>query len=154
MPDPTSGKGGRPGRPDGDEVDDGVEDLTGRHEARERALHLLYEASTRGTTPAEVLAALPVQPDEYAVDIVSGVGERIEELDELIAGSARGWTLERMPTLDLAVLRLAAFELAYRNDVPLAVVIDEAVELAKTYSTDESGGFVNGVLSAIARTVR
>jgi N utilization substance protein B len=95
-----------------------------------------------------------VAPDPFAVELVEGVGARLAELDALIDEHARGWSVERMPRLDLAVLRIGAFELAHRPDVPLAVAIDEAVGLASTYSTDDSGRFVNGVLSAIGRAVR
>ena len=76
------------------------------------------------------------------------------ELDEAISRFATGWSLERMPTLDLLILRLAAFELRRRPDVPTAVAIDEAVELAKRFSTDDSGRFINGVLASIAREAR
>ena len=86
--------------------------------------------------------------------LVRGVAEHRERLDEAIAAKATGWPLARMPVLDLNVLRLGAFELAERPDVPVAVVIDEAVELAKRFSTDDSGRFVNGVLSALAREWR
>ena len=83
-----------------------------------------------------------------------GVVEHRAALDAAIAARATGWSLERMPVLDLNVLRLAAFELAERPDVPVAVVIDEAVELAKRFSTDNSGRFVNGVLSTLAGDLR
>ena len=82
--------------------------------------------------------------------LVRGVAEHRDRLDAAIAAKATGWALDRMPVLDLNVLRLGAFELAERPDVPVAVVIDEAVELAKRFSTDDSGRFVNGVLSALA----
>ncbi len=86
--------------------------------------------------------------------LVQGVAEHHARLDELIAAKATGWRLDRMPVLDLNVLRLGTFELAERPDVPVAVVIDEAVELAKRFSTDNSGRFVNGVLSALAAELR
>jgi transcription antitermination protein NusB len=125
-----------------------------RSEARERALTLLYEAESKNSSGLDILAALPVRPDELAVLLVEGVDEHRVEIDELIISHARGWTLERMPTLDRCVLRMAVYELVYRDEVPKAVVIDEAVELAKSYSTDDSGRFVNGMLSAIAGKVR
>jgi N utilization substance protein B len=125
-----------------------------RSEARERALALLYEAETKGLAPRAVLAALPAPADQLAVLLVEGVEDRRPELDELISEHARGWTLERMPVVDRTVLRVALFELLARPDVPTAVVIDEAVELAKRFSTDDSGRFVNGMLSAIARKLR
>ena len=125
-----------------------------RREARERAFHLLYEAEIKGQTPEDVLAALPLEPDAFAVELVRGVGEHGSGIDELIVGHARNWDLDRMPSLDRAVLRLATFELAHRPDIPTGAAISEAVALAKRYSTDDSGRFVNGVLSAIAAQVR
>lgn len=125
-----------------------------RHEARERAFHLLYEAEIKDVEGGEVLSTLPLDPDPFAVDLVEGVSAHAEEIDGLIRDHARNWQLERMPALDRAVLRLATYELAHRPDVPTGAVISEAVDLAKQYSTDDSGRFVNGVLSAIARAVR
>ena len=83
-----------------------------------------------------------------------GVEEHRERLDEVIAAHAKGWTIARMPLIDLTVMRIAGYELLGRPDVPVAVVIDEAVELAKRFSTDDSGRFVNGVLSAMVSTLR
>ena len=128
------------------------EDL--RSEARERAMGLLYEAQAKGLRPTEVLAALPVEPDPLAASLVVGVDERRDEIDGLLAKQARGWTLERMPVLDRTVMEIATYELLARDDVPTAVVLDEAVELAKRFGTDDSPRFVNGVLSAIAKKVR
>ncbi len=125
-----------------------------RSDARERALYLLYEAYSKGITPADALAVQVLEPDALTTLLVVGVGEHVEELDAAIAARAKGWTLVRMPVLDLNILRLGAFELAHRPDVPLAVAIDEAVELAKRFSTDDSGRFVNGVLSALAGDLR
>jgi transcription antitermination protein NusB len=125
-----------------------------RSEARERALTLLYEAESKALSGPDVIAALPVAPDELAVLLVTGVAEHREAIDAQLVAHARGWTLERMPTIDRCVLRIATFELMLRPEVPTAVVIDEAVELAKGYSTDDSGRFVNGMLSAIAAKVR
>jgi N utilization substance protein B len=125
-----------------------------RREARERALSLLYEAEAKGASPDEVLADLPVRPDAFATDLVAGVGARAGEIDEIIARHAIGWALARMPAIDRAVLRMATYELLARSDVPTGVVLSEAVELATAYSTEESGRFVNGVLSAVAAEVR
>ena len=88
------------------------------------------------------------------MELVSGVAERRDDIDALIIEHARNWELDRMPALDRALLRLATYELAHRPDVPTGAVISEAVDLAKRYSTDDSGRFVNGVLSAIAAQVR
>ncbi len=126
----------------------------GRRAARERALGLLYEAATKSLPIEEVLAALPVPADPFAAEVVRGVETNRDELDVLIGRFARGWRLERMPLLDLTVLRMAAFELTERTDVPTAAIISEAVELAKRFSTDNSGRFVNGVLASISAEVR
>jgi transcription antitermination protein NusB len=125
-----------------------------RSDARERALYLLYEAYSKGITPADALALQVLEPDELTTLLVVGVGDHVEELDAAIAARAKGWTLARMPVLDLNVLRLGAFELAHRPEVPVAVAIDEAVELAKRFSTDDSGRFVNGLLSALVGDLR
>jgi N utilization substance protein B len=125
-----------------------------RSEARERALLLLYEADAKGGEPRQVVADLPVAPDPLASLLVEGVEDRRPEIDALLSDHARGWTLERMPVIDRTVLRIATYELLDRPDVPTAVVIDEAVELAKRFSTDDSGRFVNGMLAAIAKKVR
>lgn len=86
----------------------------------------------------------------YAREIVDGVADHLDEIDELITSYAQGWTLGRMPNIDRSLLRLAAWEILHNDEVPAAVAINEAVELAKDYSTDESGRFVNGVLGRIA----
>ncbi len=125
-----------------------------RSNARERALHVLYEAEAKGIATAAVLEAQVLAVDEMTIAIVSGVAARAGAIDELISEHATGWTLARMPSIDRNVLRIGSFELLGRPDVPIAVIINEAVEMAKTFSTDESGRFVNGVLSAIAAVVR
>ncbi|HUC33322.1 MAG TPA: transcription antitermination factor NusB [Ilumatobacteraceae bacterium] len=131
----------------GERVDD-------RTDARERALILLYEAESKGITPSDVLAAQVIPTDELTQLLVSGVEQHRVRLDEVIAANARGWTLDRMPVIDRNVLRIAGFELLGRPDVPVAVVLDEAVQLAKRFSTDDSGRFVNGVLSALVPLLR
>jgi N utilization substance protein B len=128
--------------------------LSTRREARERALSLLYEADSKQVEPSAVLADLPVPPDPYVTDVVQGVGARRAQIDELVASHAIGWTVDRMPVVDRALLRMATFELLSRPDVPTGVVISEAVELATQYSTEESGRFVNGMLATIATIVR
>jgi N utilization substance protein B len=134
--------GARPKRPDR------------RSDARERALYLLYEAETKGISPVDALELQIVEPDEMTTTLIKGVAEHRDRLDAAIDARATGWSLARMPVVDLSVLRIGAFELAERSDVPVAVVIDEAVELAKRFSTDASGRFVNGVLSALAQDLR
>ena len=125
-----------------------------RRRARERALELLYEAETKDLAPSQLLAELPVAPEEYAVRLVLGVERRAEEVNGLLGRHATGWAVERMPVVDRCLLKIAAFELLDEPEVPVAVVLDEAVELAKTYSTEDSGRYVNGVLSAVVTEVR
>jgi transcription antitermination protein NusB len=125
-----------------------------RRAARERALSLLYEADIKGSDIATLLAELPAQPDEFATELVAGVSEHAEQIDALLSAQAEGWALERMPMVDRSVLRLATYELLNSPQIPLAVVVSEAVELASRFSTDASGRYVNGVLSALARRLR
>ena len=125
--------------------------MEGRREARERALELLYEAEIKETSAVELISALPVAPGAYSVQLAEGVDEHRVEIDDLLRDHAKGWSLERMPAVDRALLRLATYELLHHQEVPVGVVISEAVELASEFSTDDSGRFVNGVLSAIAK---
>jgi N utilization substance protein B len=125
-----------------------------RREARERALMLAYECEQRGTPIDTVLAELPVPPDAYAVEVLVGLDAHRDDVDALLRKYSEHWALGRMPVVDRALLRIATYELAYRPDVPTAVAISEAVELAKEYSTKDSGRFVNGLLSRIAEHVR
>jgi len=125
-----------------------------RRQARERAMELLYEAEAKGVAATDVVAALPVEPLEFASEIVIGVTAHRDEVDGWISRQSRDWALERMPAVDRALLRMAVYELLHRPDVPTAAVIAEAVALAQQYSTDDSSRFVNGMLSAIATEVR
>jgi len=101
-----------------------------------------------------LLDGLPVPPDEYAQGLVLGVDEHHEEIDAIIVKFSEHWSLDRMPVVDRALLRIGAYELGWCPDVPTAVAITEAVELAKQYSTKDSGRFVNGLLSRIAAELR
>ncbi|BBY00330.1 transcription antitermination factor NusB [Mycobacterium seoulense] len=132
--------------------------VRGRHQARKRAVDLLFEAEARGLGAAEVVdvrAALaetnadvaPLQP--YTVAAARGVGEHAAHIDDLISSHLQGWTLDRLPAVDRAILRVAVWELLYADDVPEPVAVDEAVQLAKELSTDESPAFVNGVLGQV-----
>ncbi|MGK2947307.1 MAG: transcription antitermination factor NusB [Acidimicrobiales bacterium] len=125
-----------------------------RRDARERALGLLYEAETKGCTGTELLAELPVAADDFATALVEAVDEHRNRIDELLSEFAQGWTLARMPALDRAALRMGTAELLTRPDVPTAVVLNEVVELASRFSTDDSGRFVNGLLARVATEVR
>ena len=124
-----------------------------RSKARKRALDVLFEAEQRGIDPLGLLRERlagegPVLP-EYAVTLVEGVSAQRERIDELLSTYAHGWTLPRMPAVDRVVLRIGAWELLWNHDVPDAVAIDEAVDLVRSLSTDESPAFVNGLLARL-----
>jgi transcription antitermination protein NusB len=128
--------------------------VSSRREARERALGLAYECEQRELGARALLDELPATPDEYAQALVLGVEEHRDEIDAMIRKYSEHWALERMPVIDRTLLRLGTFELCFMPDVPTAAVITEAVELAKQYSTKDSGRFVNGLLSRIAESAR
>jgi N utilization substance protein B len=123
-----------------------------RRYARELALQTLYSVEVGKNTAAEALDQTLTMPEiarerAFVRDLVLGTLEHAEQSDALIAPLLQGWTLERLPTLDRLVLRMSVFELLHRKETPPAVVINEAVELAKKFSTEDSGRFVNGVLA-------
>ena len=130
--------------------------MAARHKARKRALDVLFEAELRGSDPMTVLsetearrlAAGETELPEYSRELVHGVVEHRDRIDEILSTYSLGWTLERMPAVDRNLLRLGAYELLW-GDVPSAVVIDEAVELSRELSTDDSPSFVNGLLARI-----
>ena len=130
--------------------------MAARSKARKRAVDVLYAADLRGRSRLDQLAdevsAGHPPVNEYTVRLVEGVDGHAAEIDRLVDTHATGWSLERLPDVDRAILRMAVFELLWEDDVPDAVVIDEAVTLARTLSTEDSPGFVNGVLGAIADT--
>lgn len=128
--------------------------FSGRTKARKRAIELLYEAALREADPVTLLGERVGSPEvepvgDYTVRLIEGISENRTRIDELLAEHAQGWSLQRMPPLDLAVLRLGLYELLWAEDVPDPVAIDEAVHLVKTLSTDDSPRFVNGVLGRI-----
>jgi N utilization substance protein B len=124
-----------------------------RTRARKRAVDVLYESALRdgdllATLRARLAQAEPPVP-EYAVELIEGVAAHQTRIDELLTTYAEDWTLERMPAVDLAVLRLGTYELLWRDDVPDEVVLSEAVDLVASLSTDESPRFVNGLLGRL-----
>jgi N utilization substance protein B len=134
--------------------------MSARTKARKRALDILFSADVRGEDLSTVLAAEakravnePAREASwlYAREIVDGVIDNYDEIDEQITTFAKDWSLARMPAVDRALLRIGAWEILFNEAVPAAVAIDEAVELAKEFSTDDSGAFVHGVLGRIAR---
>jgi N utilization substance protein B len=134
--------------------------VSARSKSRKRALDILYGADVRGVPIATLLAEeterAAAQPQResswgYARAIVEGVDSHLDELDATIEQHSEGWTLARMPVLDRAIARLGAWEILYNDEVPDGVAIAEAVESATSLSTEDSGGFINGLLGAIAR---
>ncbi len=138
----------------GNDDSDWNRDFDPRSDARERALNILFEADVRTNPAHDVVGRMQVSLDDLTELLVGGVAKHQARIDELISTHSHAWSLERMATTDRNVLRIATFELLERADIPTAVILNEAVELAKRYGTDDSGRFVNGLLSAIARTTR
>ncbi len=135
-------------------------ELSARSKARKRALDILYQSDVRGDDLALTLAveakraaSEPAREASwlYAREIVDGVLDNHDDIDEQIITHARDWKIDRMPAVDRAILRIAVWELLHNDEVPAAVAIDEAVELAKEFSTDDSGSFIHGVLARITR---
>ncbi len=131
--------------------------MPARRKARRRALDVLYQADLRDLPEREVLGAYlerleQPRPDHigYTVRLVEGVAEHRARIDELIASYAEGWTLDRMPPVDRNLARIAVWELLYAPDVDAPVAISEAMELAKSLSTEDSPRFLNGLLGRIA----
>ena len=130
--------------------------MSARSKARKRAVDLLFEADQRGMNARDLLADRLAKPvteaplNQYTADLVEGVVAHWTDINELLATYSQGWTVERMPSVDRAILRLGAYEVLYSQDVPEGVAIAEAVELARTLSTDESPKFVNGLLGRLA----
>ena len=144
-----------------------------RKKAREIALHLVFEMGFREFEADEILTGrldaaimdsisgeiavyagkLSDQQTSYIVSVVKGVAEHLKELDELIEQNAHGWSMSRISRMTMAVLRLALYEMKYVDDVPVGAAINEAVELAKTYETEETGAFVNGILGSVSRSM-
>lgn len=135
--------------------------MSARTKARKRALDILYAADVRQIPIAESLASEAAraagEPDRqnswlYAREIVDGVVDHFAEIDETIQTYSQGWTIARMPTIDRALLRIAIWEILFNDEVPASVAISEAVEAAKTLSTEDSSSFINGVLGKVAET--
>ena len=124
-----------------------------RTKARKRALDVLFEGELRGAVLGSTLAQRLAEPDrpvnDYTVTLVEGVTEHQQRIDDLLRTYSIGWSLERMPTVDRNLLRIATYEILYVDDVPDAVAVSEAVNLAGELSTGESSAFVNGLLSRL-----
>jgi N utilization substance protein B len=127
--------------------------MSARTKARKRAIDILFEAEQRKLPPVQLLADRIAHADppvpEYTVTLVEGVSAHRERLDEVLSTYSQGWTLDRMPAVDRALLRVGAYEVLFCDDVPDAVAVNEAVDLARSLSTDDSPAFVNGLLGRI-----
>jgi N utilization substance protein B len=130
--------------------------MAARTKARKRALDILFESEQRGVNAETLLAERLATPateaplNEYTVELVQGVVGKWTAINELLATYSQGWSIDRMPAVDRAILRIGAFEVVYNDDIPDPVAISEAVSLATSLSTDDSPGFVNGLLARLA----
>ncbi len=132
--------------------------MSARSKARKQALDILFESDIRGSVALDILISRDVVeegPDarpirEYTREIISGVSEHRRKIDELIATYAQGWDMDRLPAVDRSILRIGIYEIIWASQLPDAVAIDEALTLAKELSTDESAGYIHGVLGKIA----
>lgn len=135
--------------------------MSARRKARKRALDVLFEADSKGIPASSVLAEqirrrrAAGEPDlnPHTIALIEGLAEHQGEVDASIAAAASGWSIDRMPAVDRAVLRIGVYEILFDQAVPTQVAISEAVELASSLSTDESPSFVNGVLGAVASSI-
>ena len=128
--------------------------MAARSKARKRALDFLYEADIKNVSANELFSkrgALELSQEPYVGEVISGVTEHIGKIDELIMTYAQGWDMDRMPPIDRNILRIALFEILWGNEIPIEVAADEAVELGKSLSTDESSAYINGVLGRIIK---
>ena len=128
--------------------------MSARSKARKRALDFLYEADIKKVLALELFqtrGATELSQEPYVLTLISGISDHINKIDELIITYAQGWDMDRMPPIDRNILRIAIYEILWTDDIDLQVACDEAVELAKSLSTDESSGYINGVLGRIIK---
>ena len=139
-------------------------DPLAKHRAREAALQMLYQCEVGRADPLESITsywpsrdadeALPERLREFANGVVRGTVDRREEIDGMLTAHAQNWRVERMTVIDRIVLRMAVYEMLAEADTPSKVIINEAIELARSFSGDEAVGFVNGVLDAVRKDLR
>ena len=128
--------------------------MAARSKARKRALDFLYEADIKNVSAKDLFAsrgATELSQEPYVGEVIQGVSEHIGKIDELIITYAQGWDMDRMPPIDRNILRIALYEILWGNDIPNQVAADEAVELGKSLSTDESASYINGVIGRIIK---
>ena len=132
--------------------------MSARSKARKQALDLLYEADIRGGSALEILQSRDVVEDgpdarpirDFTKELITGVSENSRKIDELITTYAQGWDMDRLPTVDRNILRLGIYEIVWSTELADGIAIDEALTLAKELSTDESAGYIHGVLGKIS----
>jgi len=129
-------------------------DFGSRREARETVLNILYAADNHGQSLTDYLDEQPVEPKQFVSDLVKGISTHLERIDSMIDQFAEGWSTERMPIIDKALLRMATYEVLYRLDIPIEAILSEAVALASEYSTEQSSRFINGVVAGISEETR
>ncbi|MDA3030080.1 MAG: transcription antitermination factor NusB [Actinomycetota bacterium] len=128
--------------------------MSARSKARKRAFDFLYEADIKKVQASDLFSsrgAAELSQEPYVLTLISGVTKHINKIDELIITYAQGWDMDRMPPIDRNILRIAIFEILWASDIEIQVACDEAVELAKSISTDESSSYINGVLGRIIK---
>ena len=128
--------------------------MSARSKARKRALDFLYEADIKKVLAADLFSARganELSPEPSVLVLINGVAEHLPKIDELIITYAQGWDMDRMPPIDRNILRIAIFEILWAAEIDIQVACDEAVELAKSLSTDESSSYINGVLGRIIK---
>ena len=132
--------------------------MSARSKARKQSLDLLYEGDIRGKAPADLLASREVIDEgadarpirEYTKELISGIADNRRKIDELISTYAQGWDMDRLPAVDRNILRLGIYEILWRKDLDDAIAIDEALNLARELSTDDSAAYIHGVLGRIS----
>jgi N utilization substance protein B len=128
--------------------------MSARSKARKRALDFLYEADIKNVLASDLFSARgasELSQGPYVLVLINGVAEHLPKIDELIITYAQGWDMDRMPSIDRNILRIAIFEILWAAEIDIQVACDEAVELAKSLSTDESSSYINGVLGRIIK---
>lgn len=128
--------------------------MSARSKARKRALDFLYEADIKNISAKDLFTnrgASELSQESYVAELITGVTEHIGKIDELIITYAQGWDMDRMPPIDRNILRIALFEILWGSQIPMQVAADEAIELGKSLSTDESSAYINGVIGKIIK---
>lgn len=157
MPEPTKGDEVKKLEDPQQEIksaQDWIVPLASRREGRERVISLLYEMEMKSCSPSELLDQLTLNPDNFVLERFMGICSKREQLDLEINALSKDWEVERMPLIDRIIAEQALYELLFCPEIPTGVILSEAVELAQNFSTDGSGKFVNGLLSAAAKQVR